>query len=825
MRRWSRTLAPGALGIALMSFTETIAAGRAFAVPGDPPINANRELVATGAANLGGALFGAMPAGGGTSQTAVVRSVGGQSQKASMVTAGAALATMLLLAPLLGLLPNATLAAVVIVYSVGLIQPAEFRAILKVRTMEFRWALIACLGVLVFGTLKGIVVAIIVSMIGLASQAAHPRVSVIGRKRGTDVLRVLSGEHDDETFEGLLIVRPEGRLFFVNAQNVAEQIQALLSQHRPRVLVLDMSRVPDIEYSALQVADGRRAAHHANRHRGLAGGPEPRRARSRAQGRARQAPGARAIALQRTRGHRTPSGPGGRGRLVTGRLSFSNPGDLMAEIKPRWEWRSFGPRFGAAEERFAQLTPGSVQDSDEIYLLSGAGRNVKIRDALMDIKVLREVDGDGLEQWTPVMKAGFPLPAATAAQVLQALGLPVPSQVPASFAQQDFLGQFAAPGGAVRAVDVHKRRTRYTVGGCMAELSDVVADGKATRTLAVESEDAAAVIRAVRELGLGGYTNTSYPRGLAALLDGEPQRYAVIDAGTNSIKFHIAECDAAGRWRSVVDRAEMTRLGEGLVPQGPITDSALQRTAEAIAGMADEARQHGVRAIAAVGTAGLRMASNQREVLAAIRARSGVDIEVISGEDEGRLAYVATMAGLGRKQGSLVVFDTGGGSSQFSFGHDGQVNERFSVDVGAVRYTERYKLDRAVSPQVLREALAAIAADLSRIDGRPVADALVGMGGAVTNLTAVMHRMATYDPTLVQGSVIDRAEIERQIELYASRDADARRAIVGLQPNRAEVILAGACIVRTIMEKLGQDRFTVSDRGLRHGVLAERFAS
>ena len=96
---------------------------------------------------------------------------------------------MLLLAPLLGLLPNATLAAVVIVYSVGLIQPAEFRNIRRVRTMEFRWAMVACLGVLLFGTLKGIVVAIIVSMIGLASQAANPRVHVIGRKRGADVFR------------------------------------------------------------------------------------------------------------------------------------------------------------------------------------------------------------------------------------------------------------------------------------------------------------------------------------------------------------------------------------------------------------------------------------------------------------------------------------------------------------------------------------------------------------------------------------------------------------------------------------------------------------
>jgi SulP family sulfate permease len=247
-------LLPGAAGIALMSFTESIAAGRAFAKTSEPPIEANRELLASGLANLGGALTGGMPAGGGTSQTAVVRSVGGQSQKASLVTAGTALATMLFLAPLLGFLPYATLAAVVIVYSVGLIQPAEFEAIRKVRTMEFRWAVIACLGVLIFGTLQGIVVAIIVSLIGLSSQAAHPRVYVMGRKRGTDVLRPTAPEHpEDETFEGLLILRPEGRLFFVNAQAVAEQIKALVAQHQPRVVVLDLSGVMDIEYSALQM--------------------------------------------------------------------------------------------------------------------------------------------------------------------------------------------------------------------------------------------------------------------------------------------------------------------------------------------------------------------------------------------------------------------------------------------------------------------------------------------------------------------------------------------------------------------------------------------
>src|SRR6478609_4123056 len=249
-------LVPGALGIALMSFTESIAAARAFIAEDDPPLNANRELLASGAANLAGAFFGAMPAGGGTSQTAVVRAAGGRSQVASLVTATTAALTMLLLAPLLGLLPQATLAAVVIVYSVGLIQPKEFVAIRKVRTMEFRWAMVACLGVLTLGTLKGILVAIILSMISLSIQAANPRVYVIGRKRGADVLRPLSAEHpDDETIEGLLLARPEGRIFFLNADSVATQLEALIKEHKPRVIAIDMSRVPDIEYSALRMLE------------------------------------------------------------------------------------------------------------------------------------------------------------------------------------------------------------------------------------------------------------------------------------------------------------------------------------------------------------------------------------------------------------------------------------------------------------------------------------------------------------------------------------------------------------------------------------------
>jgi exopolyphosphatase/guanosine-5'-triphosphate,3'-diphosphate pyrophosphatase len=311
--------------------------------------------------------------------------------------------------------------------------------------------------------------------------------------------------------------------------------------------------------------------------------------------------------------------------------------------------------------------------------------------------------------------------------------------------------------------------------------------------------------------------------GLRALLDGAPDRYAVIDVGTNSVKLHVGERDATGSWRTITDRAELTRLGEGLGKTGDITPEAAERTADAIADMTGEAKRNGVRAIVAVGTAGLRISRNSAAVLDAIRARTGISVQVIPGEEEGRLAYLAAKEGLRMPEGALVVFDTGGGSTQFTFGQGTRVDEQFSVDVGAARFTERFGLAGAVTPDVLRDAFAAISANLSQIEGRSPPDALVAMGGAVTNIAAVKHGMSKYDPNIIQGTVLDRTEIDRQIEMYRSRDASERRSIVGLQSKRAEVILAGAFIVRTVMDKLGQDSLIVSDRGLRHGVLAERF--
>jgi exopolyphosphatase / guanosine-5'-triphosphate,3'-diphosphate pyrophosphatase len=494
-------------------------------------------------------------------------------------------------------------------------------------------------------------------------------------------------------------------------------------------------------------------------------------------------------------------------------------------IVPRWEWRTFGEAFGEAEERLAALEPTRVSESDEQYVVSSHREaSVKVRGGVLDVKRLDQVSDDGLEQWRPVAKAEFPIAAADVASLLSELGVAAPRLARDDYELEELV-EVVGQSPDLLAVPVHKRRAHYTVGGCAAEVTEVRTGALRTRTIAVEDEDPALVRATVGELGLGSLPNVSFPHGLMALVGFGARRYAVIDVGTNSVKFHLGERAADGGWRQLVDRAEVTRLGEGLDDSGRLQAEPMRRTIDAIASMADEAHARGAEAIAAVGTAGLRAATNSADFVDAVHTRCGVRVEVISGDEEARLSYLAATAGIGRVDGSLVVFETGGGSTQFTFGREEHVEEQFSVPVGAVRFTEQFGLDGLVDDTVLAAALHTIAADLASLDGRPMPDALVGMGGAVTNLAAVKHALQTYDPELVQGTVLDLGELDRQIELFRTRSVEERREIVGLQPKRAEIILAGACVVRAVLAKLGRESLVVSDRGLRHRLLVERFGS
>jgi exopolyphosphatase / guanosine-5'-triphosphate,3'-diphosphate pyrophosphatase len=502
------------------------------------------------------------------------------------------------------------------------------------------------------------------------------------------------------------------------------------------------------------------------------------------------------------------------------------PTGIPTGIVPRWEWRTFGESLGLAGDLLSMREPQRVQESDEVYLLSEeTDASVKIRDGLMDVKRLEAVSGDGLEQWRPVLKKAFPLGADDVSSVLKALGMSGEDVGWEAYTLDQLLSEVVRPNAALTAVRVHKKRAHYHVGGCMTEVSEVTAGARSARTVAIEAEDPSLVSAAMQKLLVQDLPNVCFARGLKTLVGFEPVRFAVIDLGTNSVKLHVGERHAGDVWRTIVDRAEVTRLGEGLRETETLQPEPMRRTVEAVVGMVGEARRAGAAEIAAVATAGMRIAGNAEDLIDEVRTRCGVGIEVISGEQEARLAYVAATSELEVGQGALAVFDTGGGSTEFTFGRHGRVEERFSLDIGAAAVTELFDLAGPTSDEQLDAAFAAIAAELGHLDGRPRPAKLVGMGGALTNLAAVRHRLATYDADIVHGTVLDRVEVDRQIALYRGRTADERREIVGLQAKRAEVILAGACIVRTVLEKLGCEELTVSDRGLRHGLLLERFGT
>jgi exopolyphosphatase/guanosine-5'-triphosphate,3'-diphosphate pyrophosphatase len=181
----------------------------------------------------------------------------------------------------------------------------------------------------------------------------------------------------------------------------------------------------------------------------------------------------------------------------------------------RWEWRTFGERFGGAEERLGSIEPERVAESDETYLLSAEGVDaVKVRDGLVDVKHLEQINDDGLELWKPVMKSPLPISAADARAVLAAL------RISAALERDmyDLADLTSATGGAVRVVPVHKTRRHFRIARCMAELTDLRTGDRSTRTIAIESEDPARVIAAARNLGLDSRPNLNVPRGLRSLV-------------------------------------------------------------------------------------------------------------------------------------------------------------------------------------------------------------------------------------------------------------------------------------------------------------------
>lgn len=296
-------------------------------------------------------------------------------------------------------------------------------------------------------------------------------------------------------------------------------------------------------------------------------------------------------------------------------------------------------------------------------------------------------------------------------------------------------------------------------------------------------------------------------------------RKAVIDIGTNSIKFILAEMGKGGQFKAVMDKNNIAQLGEGLKETGRISPEAMERNCAAIKEFAGIARAEGADEIFAVGTMALRKAANTADFVKMVKDAAGVEIRVIPGDDEARYSYLAVVSGIDLGQGKLAIIDTGGGSTEFVFGEGDRLDRRFSLELGAIRITEEFLKADPVSAEGMSEAGRSIDRFLADNGVNGKVDKLVGMGGGITSMASVMFEMAEYDPDRVQGCHLSLAEVEKQIAMYSTRTIEQRRAIIGLQPKRADTILASALIVKGIMLRLAVDGLTVSDRGLRHGLL------
>jgi exopolyphosphatase / guanosine-5'-triphosphate,3'-diphosphate pyrophosphatase len=192
------------------------------------------------------------------------------------------------------------------------------------------------------------------------------------------------------------------------------------------------------------------------------------------------------------------------------------------KIVPRWEWRTFGTDFGETDARFAVLKPERVQESDEIYLVSSLpDKVVKVRAGLVDIKSLERVSEAGLEQWLPVLKVPLPLSPTDFEGVCTALGVAPTASAKQRYMLEELLTELATRELILRAVPIHKKRLRFTIDGCMVELTDVRIEGAESRTVGIESEDPDLVVATVRDLGLVGRENTSYPLWLSVTVGPE----------------------------------------------------------------------------------------------------------------------------------------------------------------------------------------------------------------------------------------------------------------------------------------------------------------
>jgi exopolyphosphatase/guanosine-5'-triphosphate,3'-diphosphate pyrophosphatase len=300
-------------------------------------------------------------------------------------------------------------------------------------------------------------------------------------------------------------------------------------------------------------------------------------------------------------------------------------------------------------------------------------------------------------------------------------------------------------------------------------------------------------------------------------------RLATIDLGTNTVRLLVAEVTGPGRWRVVEAEQRVTRLGEGMAVSGRLGEAPSARTAAVVAEYAARARRLGAERLEIVATSAVREASNGREFAADLHRSTGEIVSVISGEREAALMLAGVLAGVGDTGGDSIVFDIGGGSTEYILARAGATVAAVSLRLGVVDLTERHPFPGPVEPArfraLLDEVAARLAAEIPAAIRTARGSRLIGTAGTATTLAALDLGLMAYEPQRVQGHTLTRMAIEAQLARLGALGVAQRAALPCLEPGRADLIVPGTAIVLATLALLGTDHMVVSDWGLREGIV------
>jgi exopolyphosphatase/guanosine-5'-triphosphate,3'-diphosphate pyrophosphatase len=298
-------------------------------------------------------------------------------------------------------------------------------------------------------------------------------------------------------------------------------------------------------------------------------------------------------------------------------------------------------------------------------------------------------------------------------------------------------------------------------------------------------------------------------------------RVAAFDCGTNSLRLLVADIDvAAGTSSEIVREMRVVRLGQGVDRTGRIAEASLQRVFGAVEDFMELVREHGVKEIRFCATSAARDAENADDFLAGIKERTGVDPEVLAGDEEARVSFAGATRSLPPLPEPLLVLDIGGGSTELILGNaDGTVLAAQSLDIGSVRLNERHLADDPPS----KEQIAAAVADIdAALDGCPVdpadAGAVIGVAGTVTTMAVATLDLAAYDPVLIHHTVLRRDAVQGVVTQLLSMMVEQRRALPYMHPGRADVIGAGGLILDRILRRTTVSSMLVSEHDILDGI-------